>query len=206
MSQTTATQPLVSVSDRALTEILHHKAQDGRPDLAARLAVVGKSSAGFRYSFDFVEAHARAADDVVVEANGLLLFIDAKSAEFLKGSRVDFVTNQWGGTSFQVDNPNPIWTDPVSVHVQELIDTQINPSIASHGGFIELLEVRGENAYIKMGGGCQGCGMADVTLKQGIEAAIIDMVPQIKKVVDTTDHAGGTNPYYAPKSGGHHHH
>lgn len=195
----TSQETLVTVSQKAIEEITKHLKEDGRPDLACRLAVTGKSSAGFKYHFDFIEAHERAADDHIIEAGELLLFIDPTSGESLKGSNIDFVTDQWGGTRFQVDNPNPIWTDPVSMHVQELIDTQINPSIASHGGFIELLEVKDETAYIKMGGGCQGCGMADVTLKQGIEGAIVDMVPQVNKVVDTTDHAGGTNPYYAPK-------
>lgn len=195
----TETKTAVSITDKARDEILHHMKEDGRADLAARLAVVGKSSAGFQYSFDFIEPHERGADDLIVESGQLLLHIDPTSAEQLQGSTIDFVTNQWGQSQFQVDNPNPIWTDKTSILVQELIDTQINPSIASHGGFIELLEVREDTAFIKMGGGCQGCGMADVTLKQGIETAIVDTIPQIAKVVDTTDHANGTNPYYAPK-------
>lgn len=195
----TQTGALVSITDGALNEILKHLKEDGRPDLAARLAVTGKSSAGFQYSFDFIEPEQVASDDTLVEAGELMLYVDAESAEQVKGSTIDFVTNQWGGAQFQVDNPNPIWSDPISIRVQELIDTTINPSIASHGGFIELLEVRADTAYIKMGGGCQGCGMADVTLKQGIEAAIVEQVAEVAKVVDTTDHANGTNPYYAPR-------
>ena len=73
---------------------------------------------------------------------------------------------------------------------------QINPQIAAHGGFAELVAVEGSIAYLRMGGGCQGCGMAAVTLSQGIEVAILDSVPEITEVVDVTDHAGGTNPYY----------
>ena len=73
---------------------------------------------------------------------------------------------------------------------------QINPQIAAHGGFAELVAVDGSIAYLRMGGGCQGCGMAAVTLSQGIEVAILDTVPEITEVVDVTDHAGGTNPYY----------
>ena len=69
-----------------------------------------------------------------------------------------------------------------------------------HGGFIEVLSVKGDTTYIHMGGGCQGCGMASVTLKQGVERSVMDRVPEIVKILDTTDHASGTNPYYAPST------
>jgi Fe/S biogenesis protein NfuA len=82
--------------------------------------------------------------------------------------------------------------------VQTLIDNAINPAIAMHGGFVELLEVKDKVVYLAMGGGCQGCGMANVTLRHGIEALLRDEVPEIAEVVDATDHAAGTNPYYTP--------
>jgi Fe-S cluster biogenesis protein NfuA len=80
--------------------------------------------------------------------------------------------------------------------VRELLELQINPGVASHGGYVELIDVKDHNAYVRMGGGCQGCGAADVTLKQGIETLIRDEVPEIWQVIDITDHAAGTNPYY----------
>ena len=80
--------------------------------------------------------------------------------------------------------------------VAQVLEQQINPSIASHGGFAELVAVEGDTAYLRMGGGCQGCGMAKVTLSQGIEVAIKDAVPEITRVVDVTDHSSGDNPYY----------
>jgi Fe-S cluster biogenesis protein NfuA len=82
--------------------------------------------------------------------------------------------------------------------VQNLIDNAINPAIAMHGGFVELLDVKDKVVSLAMGGGCQGCGMADVTLKQGIEALLRDEVPEIAEIVDGTDHAAGVNPYYTP--------
>lgn len=82
--------------------------------------------------------------------------------------------------------------------VQEILEHQINPAVASHGGFVELIDVDDATVYVKLGGGCQGCGMANVTLKQGIEAAIRQQVPDVQQVLDTTDHASGTNPYYTP--------
>lgn len=84
--------------------------------------------------------------------------------------------------------------------VQELIDSSIAPAVASHGGEVTLLDVRGNNVYLQFGGGCQGCGMAHVTLKHGVERLIRQHVPEVGLVLDTTDHAGGKNPYYAPGS------
>jgi Fe/S biogenesis protein NfuA len=86
--------------------------------------------------------------------------------------------------------------DPVVAKIVEVLDAQINPQIAAHGGFAELVAVDAPVAYLRMGGGCQGCGMAAVTLSQGIEVLLLDLVPEITEVVDVTDHASGTNPYY----------
>jgi Fe/S biogenesis protein NfuA len=80
--------------------------------------------------------------------------------------------------------------------VQELIDTMINPAIAGHGGYVDLIDVQDNRVYLQMGGGCQGCGAADVTLKSGIERLIKDELPEVVEVLDTTDHASGANPYY----------
>lgn len=88
--------------------------------------------------------------------------------------------------------------DQIKVKVQHVLDTQINPGVAGHGGYVSLLDVKGKTVYIKMGGGCQGCGMASVTLKQGVERSIRQYVPEVTELLDTTDHAAGRNPYYAP--------
>lgn len=82
--------------------------------------------------------------------------------------------------------------------VQELIDTMINPAVAGHGGFVELVDVQDNRVYLQMGGGCQGCGAADITLKAGIERLIREELPEVAEVVDATDHASGSNPYYTP--------
>jgi len=86
--------------------------------------------------------------------------------------------------------------------IQRLLDEHINPQVASHGGHIALVDVKGDTAYIRMGGGCVGCGMANVTLKQGVAKAIQAQIPAITNVLDVTDHEGGTNPYYQPGKGG----
>jgi Fe/S biogenesis protein NfuA len=82
--------------------------------------------------------------------------------------------------------------------IQYLLAHKINPGVAEHAGFVELIDVRDNNVYIRLGGGCQGCGAADFTLRQGIEAIIKKEVPEILQVLDVTDHAAGMNPYYQP--------
>lgn len=82
--------------------------------------------------------------------------------------------------------------------IGDLLEREINPAVAAHGGFVELIDVKKNNVYLRLGGGCQGCGAADVTLKQGIEKAIRDLVPRVGEILDTTDHAAGRNPYYSP--------
>ncbi len=86
----------------------------------------------------------------------------------------------------------------VAQRVIQVIDQQINPSIAEHGGHAELVAVEEDTAYVRLGGGCQGCGMASVTLGQGIEVAVTGAIPEIASVVDVTDHDAGTNPYFEP--------
>ena len=81
--------------------------------------------------------------------------------------------------------------------IQDLLDTAINPAVAGHGGVVSLVDVRDKMVYLQMGGGCQGCGMADVTLKQGIETMIREELPEVADIIDVTDHAGGENPYSA---------
>ena len=87
-------------------------------------------------------------------------------------------------------------SEDLRARVQDLIDTMINPAVAGHGGFVELVDVQDNRVYLQMGGGCQCCGAADVTLKSGIERLIKEEIPEVAEVLDTTDHASGTNPYY----------
>jgi Fe/S biogenesis protein NfuA len=89
-------------------------------------------------------------------------------------------------------------SEELKTRVQELIDTMINPAVAGHGGFVELIDVQDNRVYLQMGGGCQGCGAADVTLKSGIERLIKEEIPEVAEVLDATDHSAGSNPYYTP--------
>ena len=86
--------------------------------------------------------------------------------------------------------------DRLRQKIQKILDEQINPAIASHGGLISILDVQGNKLFLEMGGGCQGCGAADVTLRQGVEATLREHIPELGEIYDTTDHTAGTNPYY----------
>ncbi len=98
--------------------------------------------------------------------------------------------------------PKPGLETAIGKAVREVLDRRINPAVAAHGGHIALVDVQDDTVYIRLEGGCQGCGMADVTLKQGVVTEIQAVAPTIKSVLDVTDHAGGTNPYYQPGKGG----
>jgi Fe/S biogenesis protein NfuA len=192
--------PAITFTDAARERVQSFLTAQGKPGLALRVAIAGRESGGFRYAMGVIEATSRGTDDVELDGGGFPVLIDPASLEDLRGSKIDFVETAAGG-GLQIDNPNPVWREPLALRVQEVLDTRINPGVASHGGWVELLGVKGTAAFIRMGGGCQGCGMADVTLKQGIETIIFSDVPEITAVIDETDHASGENPYYKPAKG-----
>jgi len=192
---------MVTFSESAREKVLDLMKNEGREGLALRFAIVGRGPSGFQYKLGFVEAGERAPTDTRIDAGGFDLLIDAESVPNLEGASVDYVEGPHQ-SGFKIDNPNPLWSDAAALAVQRVLDAEINPAVASHGGFVTLLDVRDGVVYIALGGGCQGCGMVDVTLKQGIEVRIREAVPEIREIVDTTDHAGGTNPFYQPAKGG----
>lgn len=130
------------------------------------------------------------------DAGGFTVLLDPLSAAQLQGATVDFVEGVIQ-SGFRVYFPTQEWDDPIAQKVQDVLDTEINPGVASHGGTVSLAGVRDGVAYITFGGGCQGCGAADLTLKQGIDRIVRERVPEIHTVMDETDHDAGENPYYA---------
>lgn len=187
----------IIVTPAAVAKVEAVRSRSGRADARLRIAITGKRGGEFVHQFDLVLPENQSAGDLVIESGGLTILVDRASAENLNGSVIDVDPSVLGG-ALVIENPNEGWRDPVAARVQEVIDRQINPSVASHGGYVELLDVREDAAYVQLGGGCQGCAQVDVTLRQGIEVAIRRAVPQILRVIDTTDHAAGTNPYFQP--------
>ena len=192
---------LVTFTDGAKARVLEFMKAEPKQGLALRFGVSGRGPGGFQYRLSFVEESDRSPTDLVVDAGGFRVFIDAESGPSVNGATVDFVEGPHE-SGFKIDNPNPLWSDPKALKVQKVLDAEINPAVGAHGGYVTLLDVKDDVVYIALGGGCQGCGMVDVTLKQGIEVLIRQAMPEVREIIDTTDHAGGKNPYYQPAKGG----
>ena len=188
---------MITFTETAHERVLHFlDLQRGQDVSALRLA--GTKS---EQKLWLVKADDRRDDDEVLELDGFEVFLDPMSHKQLGDATVDFVDDMMQ-SGFRVFWPSPTWDDPIAQRVQDVLDRQVNPGVASHGGHVALAKVEGDAAYVRLGGGCQGCGAADVTLRQGIEEAILGAVPELKRVLDATDHAAGTNPYYAPSETG----
>ena len=129
------------------------------------------------------------------------LYLDKKSLSFIEDAIVDYSPDKFGGT-LTIKAPNakvPSVSEDASLEerVNYLLYTEINPSLASHGGEVSLVEIMNEEtAVLQFGGGCQGCGMVDVTLKDGVEKALIEGIPELKGITDVTDHSYRENAYY----------
>jgi len=135
-----------------------------------------------------------------VELDGYNVAVTQSGAEDWRqlGKRIGSAIRNFLNPPPEIPEGDRLPPDHVRTRVQQVLDEMINPGVASHGGFVELLDVQDDNVFIRMGGGCQGCGAADVTLKMGIERLIRENVPQVREILDTTDHGSGQNPFYAP--------
>ena len=199
--------PLVTLTEKARAKVEGFRA--GVADAEAQamwVEVTGVQGGDFTYNMSLKPLAQAAPDDVIQDEGTLAVVIRAGDAEALRGATIDWSDDLMRG-GLTIDNPNKPspaigghppadLTGDVPQRVMQVIDEQVNPAIAMHGGSAELVAVEDDTAYVRLGGGCVGCGMATVTLSQGIEVAITEAVPEVDRVVDVTDHASGTNPYY----------
>ena len=200
---------VIALTDRALEKVKGFRAGVEDSDSQAMwVEVTGIHRGEFTYDLSLKPLAAAREDDAVEQLDGLPVVVPAADADSLRDALIDWSDDLMRG-GLVVTNPNkpsPVVEAPpagtlegdVAERVAQVIDQHINPAIAMHGGMARLAGVEGDTAYVRLGGGCQGCGMAEVTLDQGIESAILGAVPEIRRVVDVTDHAAGENPYYAP--------
>jgi Fe/S biogenesis protein NfuA len=187
---------MITFTDEAKTKIGEYVDQmDGC--LGVRIVASRHGGQHFHYDITLVTENDTTDVDEVADQGAFKSYLDPASVANLDGATVDWVSDL-SGAGFKIDNPQAVirWDDPVAQKVQQVLDDKVAPSLAGHGGWVELTKVEGDAAFIQFGGGCQGCGMSSVTLKEGIEAAILKDVPEIKRVLDGTDHESGTNPYY----------
>lgn len=188
---------VIEITDSAMERILKVQEDAGKVGDALRVEIVGVTGGDFVYDMSFVPLESAGEEDLVIEKDGLSLVIIGETAEKLQGSVLDLSDEPGGGLI--IDNPNDVWESiggDLARRVHELLEQQINPSIAAHGGRADLVKVEDSVAHLRLGGGCQGCGMARVTLSEGISTAIREQIPEITDVIDVTDHGAGVNPYY----------
>ncbi len=190
---------MITVTEAAITKIKSLQESNDALGMAIRVKVRQNGPAAFEYNVRFVPVEDKTEQDQALEEEGISFYIDEESASMVQGASLDFVESVQG-SGFKFDNPNkpPLLNDPLAARVHQILEEKINPGVASHGGRVALMDVKDGRVYLKLGGGCQGCGMVDVTLKQGIEATLKEEIPEIIEVLDTTDHSSGTNPYYEP--------
>ena len=146
----------------------------------------------------FIAEGQESDDDTVIPYDGFDVYVDPDSSGNVQEATVDYVEGLMG-SGFKIERPRTL---PEGVdgslldRVQHVLDEKINPAVSGHGGRVSLIDLKEKTVYLQLEGGCQGCGMADVTLKQGIEVMIKESVPEIEEIYDVTDHANGKNPYY----------
>ncbi len=187
--------------------------EDGADSLALWVEIAGTGPTGFTYDIYFSEAGDAVPGDSVVDDAGVTVVVPASSIAKLQGATLD-VSDEGGETGLIMVNPNrppaadlppgldlddPRLETEVGRKIVNILEEQVNPSIAAHGGRADLVAVSGDDevtAFLRLSGGCQGCAMSRMTLSQGIEAALKDAVPELVGVVDVTDHATGANPYF----------
>ncbi len=191
---------MITITENAHKKFLSILEEENRQGFGIRVtARRGLSPFSVEYGLAFVAPGEEHPADKVIEFEGFKVYVDPQSAPLVEGATVDFV-HGLNESGFKITNPKTSAPPgPIAEKVQKIIETQINPNIAMHGGFVSLVDVKDDVAYLRFGGGCQGCGMVDVTLKQGVEVLIKEAVPEIKGVMDVTDHADGKNPYYQPE-------
>ncbi len=172
--------------------ILMQTVQPGTPNADCRL--------------QFCERGDRAGDEWSLQCTGFTLYVEARSMPYLEDAQIDYQSDATGGRltvrAPKLKGEPPSEDASLAERVRYLIDTEINPQIAAHRGHVSLVDVQPGNVVVLVfGGGCHGCGMADVTLKQGIERTLRANFPEIGEVRDATDHASGENPYFEGQEG-----
>jgi Fe/S biogenesis protein NfuA len=175
---------------------------------ALRIMVKNPGAGEPAYDMALEALDAARPGDTLLDSDGVPVLVDQDSLSLVAGAFVDFAADPLR-PGFVVQPPRAdlsgladLDSDPLAAEVRHLLEHQINPSIAGHGGRADLVGVKDDVVYVALGGGCQGCSMAAVTLKQGIEQLIKQAIPRVKAVVDATDHAGGSNPFYTADKAG----
>jgi len=182
-------------------------AQQDESGLGLRITVNSPGTPNANCDLQFCPEGHQHDDDVVVSYPAFNFYVARSSEGWLEKAQIDFEENETGGQlsirAPGIKGSEPPEDAPVEQRIEWFLESEINPSLAAHGGRVALVEITQEmEVVLQFGGGCHGCGMVDVTLKQGIEQTLRKKIPEITAVIDSTDHSSGKNPYYAAGASG----
>jgi Fe/S biogenesis protein NfuA len=191
---------MIQISESAQTHFRKLIERESLPGMGVRLAAVYPGTAKADVRLEFAEPGDLHGDEWAIDCEGFTLWLDAASAPFLDGAEIDYTTKATGG-QLQIRAPKikgeaPAESASLVERVRWLVEHEINPQLAQHKGHVSVQEVTADGVVVlRFGGGCHGCGLADVTLKQGIEKTLLEKVPGVTAVRDATDHDTGVAPY-----------
>lgn len=191
---------MIQITDSAQTHFRRLIEREALPGLGVRLSALDPGTPRADVRLEFAEPGDLAGDEWAVDCEGFTVWLDAGSVKYLDGAEIDYSQSATGG-QLQIRAPKikgqaPAESASLVERVRWVVTHEINPQLAQHRGHVEVEEVTAEGVVIlRFGGGCHGCGMADVTLKQGIETTLMEKVPGVTAVRDATDHATGSAPY-----------
>lgn len=201
----------LTVTEPALETVLGIRDQEPEGDtLALRVEITGSRGREYVYDLSFATPEEVAEGFFVYSAGPLQVALAEESVGRLRGAELDLPrTEGQGGLVIRNPNrPDPMegldieLTGDIAEKVVQLLDAHVNPMLGSHGGFAEFVGTDDDdNVYVTMGGGCQGCAASAATLRDGIRTAIMEAIPEVHDVIDTTDHAAGENPFYRDAPG-----
>ncbi len=213
---TVETFSILTLTDEARAVVMEAlSAEANHEDLALYIEVTGTRGSGYAYDLYFSDRADAPLDAAIGHDGDVTIVVPSSSVSRLRGSRLEFAEDAVGGGLVLVNpnSPSPEEVNPgipaeilakgvdgpLGQYAASVLDEQVNPAIASHGGRADLvaLDEDAKVAYIKMSGGCQGCAMSRMTLTQGIETALREALPELTDVIDVTDHASGVNPFYS---------
>jgi Fe/S biogenesis protein NfuA len=191
---------MINISDSAQAHFRRLIEREALPGMGVRLAASGPGTPGADVRLEFAEPRDLHGDEWAIDCDGFTLWVDAASVPYLDAAEIDY-TQQATGGQLQIRAPKikgeaPAEAASLVERVRWIVEHEINPQLAQHRGHVAVQEVTGDGVVVlRFGGGCHGCGMVDVTLKQGIEKTLLTRVPGVTAVRDATDHASGDAPY-----------
>ena len=191
---------MIQISDAARDQIRSLMDMEVVRDPALRVVLAPAPQQGYQISL--VEREDKARTEIAINVDGIRVFLNLDTSTLLSGAVIDHAD---GG--FRVDTPRPesatrslegaaVIDHPLAERLRRVIDEEVNPRIAAHGGAVELADIEDDTLFLRISGGCQGCAASAATLRLGIERMVREAVPEIREIVDVTDHASGVNPYY----------